>query len=203
MEDLLYSGRLAEMRIGVTDAVTTRLVNEAVLRHDCDPYAAHILGRALTAALLASVSLHPGERLKVCWKYEGAVRICRGNRLQALPDTGLLVFDQIRRRRYGEPVRRLLARGAETDSRLENVVNSLCADLEDEPGLLFDEGPAPGSRCTCSREKMGAVVRKIPAGEREKILREKQPLIVHCHFCNRRFVLTQDGCSRVWGREEE
>ena len=56
MNDLLYKGHFKGLDIAFTYAVTTSAVNEAVVRHDCDPAAAHILGRAMTGALLAAAT---------------------------------------------------------------------------------------------------------------------------------------------------
>lgn len=74
MSDFLYTGRLAEQGLGFSYAVTTDVVNEAVTRHDCDPVSAHILGRALTAGLLAAASAPTHQRLNLCWKYSGILR---------------------------------------------------------------------------------------------------------------------------------
>ncbi|WP_372807465.1 Hsp33 family molecular chaperone HslO [Pontiella sp.] len=74
MNDLLYKGHFKGLDIAFTYAVATKAVNEAVVRHDCDPAAAHVLGRATTAALLAATLLPEGNRLNVCWKYHGALK---------------------------------------------------------------------------------------------------------------------------------
>jgi molecular chaperone Hsp33 len=74
MPDLLYKGRLDGFDIAFAYAVTTETVGEAVRRHDCDPVAAHLLGRALTGAVLTAFSLGTGERLNVRWAYEGLLR---------------------------------------------------------------------------------------------------------------------------------
>ena len=74
MNDLLYKGHFKGLDIAFTYAVTTQAVNEAVVRHDCDPVAAHILGRAMTGAQLAAALLPEGQRLNTCWKYEGALK---------------------------------------------------------------------------------------------------------------------------------
>ena len=74
MDDLLYKGRLETFDIAVSYAVTTELVNDIVLRHDCDPCAAHLMGRAITAGVLCAAQLNPSERLNICWKYEGQAR---------------------------------------------------------------------------------------------------------------------------------
>ncbi|MCF7849078.1 MAG: Hsp33 family molecular chaperone HslO [Kiritimatiellales bacterium] len=74
MEDTLYKGHFKGLDIAFTYAVTTGAVNEAVVRHDCDPVAAHILGRAMTGALLAAALQPEGRRINACWKYDGALR---------------------------------------------------------------------------------------------------------------------------------
>lgn len=74
MHDILYKGHFRGLDIAFTYAVTTKAVNETVVRHDCDPAAAHILGRATTGALLAAAILPEGQRLNVCWKYQGALK---------------------------------------------------------------------------------------------------------------------------------
>ena len=38
-------------------AVTTELVNQIVVMHDCDPAAAHLLGRSVTAGAMAAALL--------------------------------------------------------------------------------------------------------------------------------------------------
>jgi molecular chaperone Hsp33 len=74
MNDLLYKGHFKGLDIAFTYAVATKAVNEAVVRHDCDPAAAHVLGRATTGALLAATLLPEGNRLNVCWKYHGSLK---------------------------------------------------------------------------------------------------------------------------------
>jgi molecular chaperone Hsp33 len=74
MNDLLYKGRFEGLEIAFTYGVTTHAVNESVVRHNCDPAGAHILGRAMTGALLGAALLPVDRRLNVCWKYKGALR---------------------------------------------------------------------------------------------------------------------------------
>lgn len=74
MKDLLIKGQFKGLDIAFTGAVTARTVNEVVLLHNCNPVAAHILGRALTGALLSAAILPEGQRLNVCWNYKGILR---------------------------------------------------------------------------------------------------------------------------------
>ncbi len=74
MSDQLFKGHFKGLDIAFSCAVTTQTVNEIVLRHDCDPAAAHILGRALSGALMSAAILPEKNRLNVCWKYKGVLR---------------------------------------------------------------------------------------------------------------------------------
>jgi molecular chaperone Hsp33 len=74
MNDLLIKGHLKGLDIAFSYAVTTKTVGELVVLHNCDPAAAHLLGRALTGALLSAAVLPEKQRLNVCWKYQGILR---------------------------------------------------------------------------------------------------------------------------------
>lgn len=74
MNDLLIKGHLKGLDIAFSYAVTTGTVNELVVLHNCNPAAAHILGRALTGALLSAAILPEKQRLNVCWKYQKTLR---------------------------------------------------------------------------------------------------------------------------------
>ncbi len=74
MNDLLIKGHFKKLDIAFSYAVTTKAANEIVRLHDCDPAAAHLLGRAVTGALLSAAVLPEGQRINVCWQYKGILR---------------------------------------------------------------------------------------------------------------------------------
>lgn len=74
MKDQLIKGHFKGLDVAFTYAVTTDAVNTIILQHNCDPAAAHILGRAVTGALLSAAILPAGQRINVCWKYHGILR---------------------------------------------------------------------------------------------------------------------------------
>ena len=47
MNDVCVKGRLDGLEIAFAFADTTKVVNELVLIHDCDPVAAHLFGRSI------------------------------------------------------------------------------------------------------------------------------------------------------------
>lgn len=298
MNDLLYKGRFEGLDVAFTYAVTTQAVNEAVIRHNCDPAAAHILGRAMTGALLAAAVLPEGRRLNACWRYKGALRtivvdagqdgtlrgfispphlsifgdahdelygevgemqtivsesdgtiansgttpislhdavndlayhycisdqvetgmsaligfnadteqpvqICQGWMLQALPGTDLERFDRLRQHMNDSGFRALLGHESVSEDYFKQIAQSLVGDEKDFTGLHAEACPAPRFQCTCSREKMAAVVRSLPIPERMELVKRNEPIGIQCQFCNERYELTIDECSEIWNQKPE
>lgn len=292
VHDLLYKGSLSDLRVGFSYCVTTELVNEAVLRHNCDPLSAHLLGRAVSAGVLLSATLSGQERVNVRWKYDGRVRtvlvdagadgttrgfvspvellsqsdtlddlfgdaaelsvirsaggrvvnsgvthsilrdvvndltyflaisdqvetamtvligfnqneerpvrLCRGLMLQAMPDTDMEVFEQLRTALDGDEARELLAHDTEPDGLLENVIHALFQGRA-HGSLEYEAVPSPRFQCTCSREKMVQVLRALPQSDRADVLEKKEKVKINCQFCNERYVMSIDECMQVWG----
>ena len=73
MADTVYIGRFEGLEIAFVHAVTTELVNKIVVMHDCDPAAAHLLGRSITAGAMAAALLPEDQRVNVSWRYPGAL----------------------------------------------------------------------------------------------------------------------------------
>jgi molecular chaperone Hsp33 len=291
MPDLLYKGRLEDYNVAFAYAVTTDTVTEAVRRHDCDPVAAHLLGRAITGAVLSAAPLGEGDRFNVRWAYQGRlrtvvvdtgpdgatrafitpneldespdtdalyggagevkvirsragqirssgtvraelqdvvqdlvyfqcisdqvetgalvliglrpepaqpIRVCRGLLLQALPGSDLERFERLRLRLDSGPARSLMSREVESDSLLENVLHSLTEGEVGTPILHYEAAGSPVFRCTCSREKMGAVLRALSIPERMEMATKKEDVAICCHFCRQRYVLTIEECIKAW-----
>ena len=74
MLDAVYKGRLEGLEIAFTYARTAEAVNEIVVLHDCDPVAAHLLGRAVTAGVMAAALLPKEQRVNICWRYPGLLK---------------------------------------------------------------------------------------------------------------------------------
>lgn len=290
MADQLIKGRIDAWRIGFGYAVITDVANEAVRRHNCDPVGAHVLGRAMTAALLSAAQLGDGERLNARWTYRGLlrtvlvdagvdgvtrgflspaqladaedgaaihgeggsltvvrfrgaqvlatgtveaafqdvvddldyfhaisdqvetgtasvialghdperpVRVCRGLLLHALPDADLTQFSAVRDRMRTPAFRELLTRLDETDSHVENLLHVLTGN-DTGARIHLEAASDPVFRCTCTREKMGDVLRALGYEDRMDIVQKKEPVAVNCRMCNERYVLTIDECIAAW-----
>ena len=295
MTDLLYKGHFKGLDIAFTYAVTTRAVNEVVVRHDCDPAAAHVLGRATTGALLAAALLPEGHRLNACWKYHGALKtivvdagsngsvralispahlgmpddaqdglygevgnlqvvvskdgrvansgtspislhdvvndlayhycisdqvetgmsamigfqpdpetpvaLCQGWMIQALPNTDLERFDRIRRRLDDPGFRDLLGQGSESDGYFEHLSKVLVGAEQGFEGIHMEACAAPQFKCTCSKEKMTAVLRSIPIPDRMTMVKKNEPVGISCQFCNTRYELSIEECVVAWNKK--
>ena len=296
MNDLLYKGHFKGLDVAFTYAVTTETVNEIVVQHDCDPAAAHILGRALTGALLSAALLPEGQRINVCWKYKGLlrtvladagqngtvrgfisppqlnpdddnperlygdvsdlqavisdangkiinsgtvpialhdvardlayfhcisdqvetglnvligfradpehpVRLCQGWMIQALPGADPERFDRVRRRMDGPAFRDVLGRVSEADGWFESIAHTLVQEEKEFAGLHMETRPAPRFFCSCSREKMEAVIRTLPIPDRMELVQRKENVVIHCRFCNKRYELTLNECIAAWNRK--
>jgi len=296
MTNLLYKGHFKGLDIAFTYAVTTQAVNEAVVRHNCDPAAAHILGRSMTGALLAAAVLPEGQRLNACWRYKGAlktivvdggqdgtvrgfispphlsmygdahdglygevgelqvivskpdgaiansgttpislhdavndlayhycisdqvetgmsvmigfradpetpIQLCQGWMIQALPNTDLERFDRLRRRMDAEDFRELLSHDRSAEGCFEEIAKTLVGDEPGFEGLHMEACPAPKFQCTCSREKMTAVVRSLPIPERMEMVKKNEPVGIQCQFCNERYELSIEECIVAWNQK--
>lgn len=295
MTDRLYKGHFKGLDIAFTYAATTQAANEAVVRHDCDPAAAHILGRAMTGALLAAAVLPEGHRLNACWKYRGGLRTivadagqdgsvraflspnqlgefedahdalygevgdlqvvvskggaiassgttpislhdavndlayhycisdqietgmcvmigfnpdpvhpvhsCQGWMVQALPGKNLERFDRIRQRMQAEEFRALLGQAGTSEHTFGQMAHALAGGEPGYLGLHMETCPAPRFQCTCSREKMVAVLRSIPIPDRMALVKRNEPVGISCQFCNARYEMAIDECIAAWNQK--
>lgn len=128
---------------------------------------------------------------------QNPVRLCRGWMIQALPNTDLERFDRIRRRMSDADFRDGLAKNSSDDE----LAALLVAHEPDFAGIHQEIGPAPRVTCSCSREKMEAVVRTLPIPERMEIVQKKENIAINCQFCNKRYELTIDDCIVAWNRK--
>jgi molecular chaperone Hsp33 len=53
--------------------------------------------------------------------------------------------------------------------------------------------------CSCSRERVEAMLHSLGRDESEETLREQGSVEVHCEFCNRRYVFDADDIGTLFG----
>ena len=295
MADTVFKGRFEGLEIAFVYAVTTELVNQIVVMHDCDPAAAHLLGRSVTAGAMAAALLPEDQRVNVSWRYPGALKaivvdagqngtvrgmisppqlgamaednaalfgdvgelqvvttaegniinsgttpvalhdpvndfayhysisdqietelsaligfqrsveepvvVSHGWMIQALPACDLEQFDRIRRRMEGPAFRRLFQQPDAADDGFGRVVDFLVGKEPGYMGLEVARAAPPHFACTCSREKMAAVVRSIPVPERMNMVKRNEDVHIKCQFCASKYRLTIADCIAAWNNK--
>jgi len=132
---------------------------------------------------------------------ENPVQLCQGWMIQALPGTDLERFDRIRHHMDDRGFRELLSHESEADNYFEIIAKALIGDEEGYEGIQLEACPSPRFQCTCSREKMAAVMRAIPIPERMEMVKAKENVGINCQFCNKRYELTIDECIVAWNEK--
>jgi molecular chaperone Hsp33 len=292
--DHLIKGHFKGLNIAFSCASVAQTVNDIVIRHNCSPVSAHILGRSLTCSLLSAAVLPLEHRINVCWKYKGLLRtvvvdagqdgavrgfvspaqidfsdrdlnalygdlgdlqtvvshkgkvinsgtapvslqdvakdlayyhcisdqvetgitalisfnadpenpiqICQGWMIQALPNCDLTLFDRVRNRLESPEFRALISNSLLTDD-LSKASSILTEGETGFEGVYSETASTPRFSCTCSKEKMEAVLRTIPIPERMELVKENKPVEIRCQFCNRLHTLSIEECIAAWNRK--
>ena len=292
MEDEIYKGRLEGLDIAFVYAKTTELANEIIVKHNCDPAAAHLLGRSVNASVMAASLLPLNQKINISWRYKGALKaivvdaghdgsvrgmispaqltnlakdntslfgdvgelqvvtsdggkilnsgttpvalhdpvndfgyhfsisdqieteivsyigfqqnperpvvVSQGLMIQALPSCNLSNFDIIRRRMEGAPFKKAVQRSDIVDDGFGQVVGVLVEGQDLYSGLEVKKVATPYFKCTCSQEKMAAVVRSIPIPERMNMVKRNEDVYINCQFCATKYKLTIAECIAAW-----
>lgn len=292
MADEVYKGRLDGLDIAFVYAKTTELANEIIVKHNCDPAAAHLLGRSVNASLMAASLLPPNQKINISWRYKGALKaivvdagydgsvrgmispaqltnlakdntslfgdvgelqvvtsdgcktlnsgttpvalhdpvndfgyhfsisdqieteivsyigfqqnperpvvVSQGLMIQALPSCDLSNFDVIRRQMEGTPFKKAVQRFDIVDDGFGQVVGVLVEGQDLYSGLEVKKVATPYFKCTCSQEKMAAVVRSIPIPERMNMVKRNEDVYINCQFCATKYKLTIAECIAAW-----
>ena len=292
MEDEIYKGRLDGLDIAFVYAKTTELANEIIVKHNCDPAAAHLLGRSVNASVMAASLLPPNQKINISWRYKGALKaivvdaghdgsvrgmispaqltnlakdntslfgdvgelqvvtsdggkilnsgttpvalhdpvndfgyhfsisdqieteivsyigfqqnperpvvVSQGLMIQALPSCDLSNFDIIRRRMEGAPFKKAVQRSDIVDDGFGQVVGVLVEGQDLYSGLEVKKVATPYFKCTCSQEKMAAVIRSIPIPERMNMVKRNEDVYINCQFCATKYKLTIAECIAAW-----
>lgn len=70
--------------------------------------------------------------------------------------------------------------------------------FHEEDRRLFDE-EHPAFECTCSRERVGAMLKMVGKEEVEHVLAEQNQVEVRCDFCNKAFQFDSIDITRIFG----
>jgi molecular chaperone Hsp33 len=66
---------------------------------------------------------------------------------------------------------------------------------------ILEEKPI-GFQCTCSRERVVRIISSIDRAEVESMLREDKGAVLHCHFCNSEYRLSEKDLEKILAERE-
>ncbi|MDG4657963.1 Hsp33 family molecular chaperone HslO [Ectobacillus antri] len=87
------------------------------------------------------------------------------------------------------PVSRMVEQGFTPEQMLHELVG--------EENLKILEHMDVAFQCTCSRERIEAVLVSLGKGELEAMREEEDKTEVHCHFCNERYIFTEEDLTQI------
>ena len=70
-----------------------------------------------------------------------------------------------------------------------------------EEGVRLQPPQALAFGCTCSRERVGEVLRSLGREENESVLAEQGSIQITCEFCNRRYVFDEDDVAALFAAD--
>ena len=125
-------------------------------------------------------------------------RVSQGWMLQALPSCDLELFDTLRRRMEAADFKRLAGEAADGEEAMAAAVQLLGTGQCGYRGMQVEQVAAPHFACTCSKEKMLAVLRAIPIPDRMQMVKAQESTTIRCQFCARAFTFTIEDCIAAW-----
>ena len=126
------------------------------------------------------------------------IHLCQGVMIQALPGCDLTRFNAMRMHLAEEQARDLMTLPTEADTHFESVLNAITKGVSTSPGVTIGRSLEPVFRCTCSKDKMGHVVRTLAETDRTQILEKGEALEIVCQFCNQHYVIGLEDCRHLW-----
>lgn len=135
----------------------------------------------LPSAVLLGVLVNPARN---------EVLAAGGVIIQMMPGAEERTIAEIERAIFESPsTTTLISEGARPADLLKRALGNI--DFE-----ILEEKPI-GFQCTCSRERVVRLVSSIDTAEVESMLREDKGAVLHCHFCNSEYRLTEEDLEKI------
>lgn len=88
----------------------------------------------------------------------------------------------------------LIHEGARPVDLLKHALGKVDFEILEEKPVRF--------QCTCSRERAVALISSIERHELEAMLREDKGAVLHCHFCNNEYRLSEEDLEKILAERE-
>ena len=87
------------------------------------------------------------------------------------------------------PISKLVEQGLMPEEILSEVLGKENVKVLEKMDIAF--------RCTCSRERIESVLLSLGRAELEQVREEEEQTEVHCHFCNEKYLFTQEDLTSL------
>ena len=131
---------------------------------------------------------------------EHPVNLCQGLKLQALPSCDLERFERIRQRLNDPVCRALLMQPILDKAGFKTILQKILEAEIAEPSIHISDFNSPKYECTCSIEKMPAVLNILPYDDRMDIVKKGEDLKINCQYCNEQYTLSIEDCIKAWNQ---
>jgi molecular chaperone Hsp33 len=115
--------------------------------------------------------------------------------IQMMPGAAENTISEIERAILESPsTTALIHEGARPVDLLKHALGAVDFEILEEKPIRF--------QCTCSRERAVALISSIERAELESMLREDKGAVLHCHFCNNEYHLSEEDLEKILDERE-
>jgi len=157
-----------------------------------EPYSGQVqlvsgeIAEDLTYYFAVSEQTPSSVALGVLMNKNNTVAQAGGYIIQLMPDTKEEIIAELEKRLAEvEPVTTLLSKGYTPEDMLKEILEGF--------DVVFAKERIPASfSCQCSKERMEKALISLGSKEIEDIIKDEEPIEMHCHFCNERYHFSVD-----------
>lgn len=131
--------------------------------------------------------------LGVLMNKDNTVRQAGGFILQLMPNASEEVISKLEQRIGAiSSITSLLDKGMTPEDILEELLGDMDLEIMDKMPVQF--------QCNCSKERVEAAIASINPTDIEEMIRDKKPIEVNCHFCNKNYTFTPEELQEMLNR---
>lgn len=135
----------------------------------------------LPSAVMLGVLVNPARK---------EVLAAGGVLIQMMPGADEKIIAEIERAILDSPsTTTLISEGARPADLLKRALGNVDFKILEEKPIGFE--------CTCSRERVVRIISSIDRAEVESMLREDKGAVLHCHFCNTEYHLSEQDLEKI------
>ncbi|MGN1317815.1 MAG: Hsp33 family molecular chaperone HslO [Lachnospirales bacterium] len=188
----LYDGKQYDVQTAIGFGTIT-VIKDMGLK---EPYVGQIpimsgeIAEDLTYYFAKSEQTPSAVGLGVCLDDEGEVKQAGGLIIQIMPDANDEIAAKLEEnlKKYGN-IASILDKGMSPEDILKNIAGEFNPVILDKVPVKY--------YCNCSRQRVEKALISIGKEEISKILEEDKQATLHCHFCNKDYLFTEDDLIKI------